>query len=217
MPTACSCACWALHVLSSFPSTKFLFLPWGILGILSSSWAKFLFILLSSFTMVITALFSNDPYKYHQQGIYGYILLLDWSPQVPKRIEGDTTPDIREGPMNTNEYNNLSKSKLLSIYIIIFYSCRLPFSLEGNSKHILLGAYVARRTHVMMLKTITSPVQPFYWMIDIPTLPVTGKLWPVNQIQNWISQLKKNVKSKTPQNWNIQTLWDTLKDQTCEL
>lgn len=78
--------------------------------------------------------------------------------------------------MDTNEYNDLSKLKLLSVYIIMFYSCRLPYSLEGTSKHILLGAYVARRTHMMMLKTITSPAQPFYWMIDIPTLPVAGKL-----------------------------------------
>lgn len=78
--------------------------------------------------------------------------------------------------MDNNEYNDLSKLKLLLIYIIIFYSCILPYSLEGTSKHILLGAYVAGRTHMMMLKTIASPAQAFSSMIDIPTLPVPGKL-----------------------------------------
>lgn len=123
-----------------------------------------------------TALFSKDPYMYHQQGIYGYISLLDGSPQGAERIEGDTIPDKRAGPMDTNEYDDLSKSKLLSIYIIIFYSYRLPYSLDGTSKHVFLGAYAAGRTHVVMLRTITSPGQPFYRMIDIPTLPVAGKL-----------------------------------------
>lgn len=126
--------------------------------------------------MVMTILFSSESYMYCQQGIYGYISLLDLSPQGPKRIEGDTTPDKRAGPMDTNEYSDLSKLKLLSLYIIIFYSCLLPYSLEGTSKHTLLGTYVAGRTHVMMLKTITSPAQTFYWMTDIPTVPAAGKV-----------------------------------------
>lgn len=78
--------------------------------------------------------------------------------------------------MDTDEYNDLSKLKLLLIHIITFYSCIVLYSLEVTSKHILLGAYVPGRAQVMMLKTITSTAQTFYWMTDIPTLTVAGKL-----------------------------------------